>query len=120
MNPWLQWLGSAAVAGVLVAVINGLFSKRKLSAEATDIIAKAASGVVERLEEENARVSLSNSKLTEKLDDLQARVTRGEQTTRAQGETIAIHAFWDTQAVEKLQELGIDLPPPPPLTTPPG
>lgn len=120
MNAWLQLLGSAAVGAVLVAMITGLFSKRKLSAEATDIITKAASGVVERLEEENARVILSNTHLSQRVEAQQTSVDEMKRTQRQQGEALAIHAFWDNQAVEALRAQGIDLPPPPPLNTPPG
>jgi hypothetical protein len=120
VNPWLQLLGSAAVGAVLVAIIGGLFSKRKLSAEATDIITKAASGVVERLEAENARVIASNTLLSGKVEAQQIQVDQVQRAQRAQGEALAIHAFWDRQAVEALREHGIDLPPPPPLPTHPG
>ncbi len=120
MNPWLQWLSSAAVSAVVIAVITGLFSKRKISAEATKIIADAASGVVERLEKENARVILSNSTLAQRVEAQQSDVDQMKRTQRLQGDALAIHAFWDNQAVEKLREQGIELPPPPPLNTPPG
>lgn len=120
MNPWLQWLSSAAVSAVILAFINGLFSKRKLSADATKIITEAASGVVEIQKAEIARVLASNLELTQKVDTLQARVDRGEKTTQVQGEAIAIHTFWDIQAVEELGKQGINLPPPPPLNSTPG
>lgn len=108
MNPILQWLASAAVGAVGVAIVNGIFSKRKMSADATDIITKAASGLVERLESENARVIASNAALSSKVEGVQ----RAQQ---AQSEVLAIHAFWDRQAVDVLRDQGIDLPEPPPL-----
>lgn len=115
MNPVLQWLASATVGALLLAVVNGLFSKRKLSAEATDIITRAASGVVERLESENARVIAGNIALAAKVESQQAMVEELKRAVRAQGEAIAIHAFWESQAVTVARDHGIDLPEPPPL-----
>lgn len=115
MNPVLQWLASATVGALLLAIVNGLFSKRKLSAEATDIITKAASGVVERLESENARVIASNNALYAKVQAQQDTIEEVQRVQRAQGEALAIHAFWDRQAVTVARDHGIDLPEPPPL-----
>lgn len=118
MNPWLQWLGSAAVAGVLVTVINGLFSKRKLSAEATDIIAKAASGVVERLEEENARVIASNVQLQGKVEAGTVEQQLQREHLRSIDQSVAQHVLWDQQIREILRDNGIDVPEPPQLPGP--
>lgn len=108
MNPVLQLLGSGALGALLLAVVNGVFSKRKLSAEATNIITKAASGVVERLEKENTRQSV-------KLEAQQVTIDGLVRVQRVQGEAIAIHAFWDNQAFSVARDHGIDLPEPPPL-----
>lgn len=108
MNPVLQWLSSAAVASVVVAIVMGLFSKRKLSAEATDIITKAATGVVERLESENVRQGAQ-------LAAQQAQVVEIQRVQRLQGEALAIHAAWDRQTVRVARDAGIELPDPPPL-----
>jgi hypothetical protein len=109
VSPVLQLLGSGALGALLLAVVNGIFSKRKLSAEATNIITKAASGVVERLEKENTRQSA-------RLESQQATIDSHARLLRQQGEAIAIHAFWDNQAFTVAKDHGIDLPEPPPLT----
>lgn len=119
MNPWLQLLGSAAVGAVLAAVVAGLFSRRKLSAEATKIITDAASGVVQNLRDENARVIASNAALSKRLAALQKKVDADHRLLHKQGEMLSIHAFWDQQAVAIAREHDIELPPPPPLYTPP-
>lgn len=118
MNPVLQWLTSAAAGALLLAVVNGFFAKRKLSAEATDIITKAASGVVERLESENARVIASNATLSGKVEAQQTRLDDFHRILRAQSDALAIHAFWDRQAVTIAADHGIALPEPPPLHIP--
>jgi hypothetical protein len=109
----LKWLTAAGVGAVLLAVVNGLFSKRKLSADATKVITEAASGVVERLTEENARVIASNIVLAGKVEALQTNV----QLLR---DAIAVHAFWDQQAFNAAKAQGLDLPEPPPLHITPG
>ena len=101
MNNALTILGSFGVGAIIVTILNGLFSKRKLSAEATKIIADAASGVVEILRAENARMSID-------------RTTQASEIAAIK-EVIAIHAFWDRQVYDVVQAAGIDLPPPPPL-----
>jgi hypothetical protein len=127
MNEIVQWVTGVGIGGILLAIVNGLFSKRKLSAEATKIITDAASGVVQNLRDENARVIASNTALGVKVDGLtrrvelqQGQIEDGQRIQRAQSDALAIHAFWDTQAVAICAEQGIDLPAPPPLSTPRG
>lgn len=52
----LQFLGGAGVAAVVAAVINAFVNRRKLSAEATEIITKASAGVVENIMKDNAEL----------------------------------------------------------------
>lgn len=109
----VQLLGSAALAAIAGAIINGIINRRKLGAEATEIITKAASGVVERLEAERARIANENVILRERVTALEAR----EDADRA---VLQLHAAWDHLAVQALARAGItDLPQPPPLSPPP-
>jgi hypothetical protein len=93
---------------ILTALVTGLFNKRKLSAEATEVIAKAASGVVERLESENQRILAREAMLIQRDEMTQRHLSR-------QDTIIAVHAYWDQQAYEALTAQGINLPKPPPL-----
>ena len=109
----VQLLGSAVLAAIAGAIINGIINRRKLGAEATEIITKAASGVVERLEAERARIAGERDQLLERVRALEIR----EETDRA---VLQLHAAWDHLAVEALTRAGIsDLPQPPPLSPPP-
>jgi len=108
----VQLLGSVVLAAVLGAIINGFLNRRKLGAEATEIITKAASGVVERLEAELLRVTNDNTRLRERVNTLEIK----EEADRA---VLQLHAAWDHLAVERLTEAGIDMPMPPPLSPPP-
>jgi hypothetical protein len=101
MNVWMQFVGSAGIAVVLAAVVNGVFNKRKLSAEATQIITDAAGSMVVRLEHQVADLSSE-----------QARQRRHQQLT---DERLAVHAAWDRQAQIAAERQGFQLPPPPPL-----
>lgn len=117
MNPWLQALGFIGLGGVFVAIVNGLFSKRKLSADATKIITDAASGIVERLQQENARILGANTVLTGRVDAMQLERDADREWRRHVDQLLAMHQMWDVQVTEIAQSHGIDLPPPPPLNT---
>lgn len=111
----IRTLVALGVGGVLVAVVNGLFSKRKLSADATKIITDAASGVVLVLKAENARVTEQNTRLNARLDATDREQTLLRDENRALAELVAVHGQWDQQAFTMLKNQGIELPPPPPL-----
>lgn len=108
MNALLQILSGGAVGAVLVTIANGLFSKRKLSAEATKIITDAAAGVAAELRIDNASARREAQEARAEVVQLRASVRQLEAIT-------TVHSFWDSQAYEALKEQGIDMPPPPPL-----
>jgi len=101
MNALLQILSGGAVGAVLVTIANGLFSKRKLSAEATKIITDAAAGVAAELRIDNTAARLEVTELRTEVRQLNAVAT--------------VHSFWDRQAYDALKAQGIEMPPPPPL-----
>ena len=109
----VQFMGSVVLATIVGALLNGLINRRKLSAEATEIITRAASGVVERLEDDIERGERREQALMLRVADLEA----GEIENRR---VLQEHAAWDHMAVAALQAAGIlDLPDPPPLLPPP-
>lgn len=135
----LQILLSATGAGVLGAIINGIINRKKLGAEATNIITQAATGVVDRLEKEIERKSGDLANARERIRQLEERVRvveareashanecREERQRRfeemlAIRETLQVHAAWDFRAIQRLEEFGMrktDLRPPPPLLPP--
>jgi LPS O-antigen subunit length determinant protein (WzzB/FepE family) len=71
MEQLLTILLSAGGATVLAAVINAVMNRRKLSAEATEIITKAAAGTVENIMKDNAH-------LRERVAELESRVKQFE------------------------------------------
>lgn len=108
-------LGTLGVGSVLAALVTGLFSRKKLGADATEIITKAAAGVVERTEADNARLRV------ELLQERRDRETEQDEFRRlidAHTKTLQLHAAWDALAAARLEEQGIMLPPPPPVYHP--
>jgi ABC-type branched-subunit amino acid transport system permease subunit len=115
VNQWLAAFTGAGVAAVLAAIVSGLFSKRKLSAEATKIITDAASGVVQNLSSELTRVTAQNATQAAQIARVEAEQAQAREHQRATDQALALHAFWDSQARDTLRANGIELPEPPPL-----
>ena len=145
MNWLLQVAGSTALASIVIALINAVMQKRRndaetgqLSAGATKIITEAASGVVEKIEKDNARLRQENQDLRRSERMLEARVDDLEEDAlefRREREewrrVLIVHGAWDSlsiatmqRALQMLTDAGIDPVPPfdlpdvPPLTPP--
>lgn len=106
-------LGTGSVAAVGAAIVTGLFSRKKLGADATEIITRAASGVVEQIQEDNARLRTENAELL-------ARVERFGQIVEDHTAVLQLHVAWDAIVIAKMREAGIVLPPAPPVYAPSG
>lgn len=89
-------LASGGIGAILVAIVNGIFSKRKLGAEATEIITRAAAGVVESLE----RQLKTEREIFNAERDAQRRAWE-------------LHIAWDEAVIQKMADAGIKLPPAP-------
>lgn len=131
-------LSSAAVTSVLASIISGLFTKRKLGADATQVITQAASGVVTTMQKELQRRADEMEELRKShLRELQRVRDSGEKAVQdmiSKHERVAsrmiadheaemadvarvleLHVEWDRIAIEKMSELNVSLPPAPPL-----
>lgn len=115
----IRLLTALGVGAVLLAIVNGLFSKRKLSADATKVITEAATGVLANLKEENTRVIASNAVLTSRVEAAEHESRRLREDLQLLREAVSVHAFWDRQAFNAGRAQGLDLPEPPPLHIPP-
>ena len=111
----LQLMLSATGAGVLGAIVNGVINRRKLGAEATNIITQAATGVVERLEAEVERKDRQSLADHVRIQGLEARFEDNDITLRAMREALQVHAVWDHRVIVELGKHGVMLPAPPPL-----
>jgi hypothetical protein len=76
-------LVSAGGATILVAIINAFFNRRKLSAEATQIITQAAAGTVENIMKDNAELRRELGEVKRQLEELREAQRLAEQLERA-------------------------------------
>lgn len=118
MNPdvLVAILGTAGISTVVAAVVTGLFSKRKLGAEATDLITKAATSVVTSLQAELTRQQDVNTELVrEHKEHISSLIASHAEEIEEVRRVLQLHVAWDAIAIAKMAEMGIDLPPAPPL-----
>lgn len=112
-------LGAGGFGAIVAAIIAGLFSKKKLGSEATEIITRAASGVVTSIEAELAR-----AKETHKAERDQWQADRTKILADHAAElddvrrVLQLHVAWDALAIAKMADFGVTLPPAPPLLPP--
>jgi len=123
-------LSGGGLFAVVGAIANGFFTKRRLGAEATEIITRAASGVVTDLRQslEEARSEMSSLRVQHTATMTAMREEHAAALTalqRAQAEereqwrrVLQLHVAWDYIAIEKMSHFGVELPPPPPILPP--
>lgn len=120
-------LSAGGLGAILAAIVTGLFSKKKLGAEATEIITKAAAGVVASLNSEIDRLTRMIARQDEEhrlalermKDESRRELSRIKSDHLIQmGEVkrvLELHTAWDQVAISRLMEIGIELPPAPDL-----
>jgi hypothetical protein len=82
VNEWVGYLVSAGFATIVVALLNAIFNRRKLSAEATEIITKAAAGTVENVVKDNEALRIRMQALEVKIDTLETGLELAERRER--------------------------------------
>lgn len=114
----LQFIFSAGVMTVFVAVINGLLQRRKVGADTTKVITDAATGVMSRIESDNERLRSEAIGYRTREDVLEDHIDRlGDE--RAEWMRIARqHGEWDDLVFKQVAEHcpTLILPVPPPLS----
>lgn len=116
-------LGAVGIGAIVSAIIAGLFSKKKLGAEATEIITKAAAGVVTNLQTEIDRQVKMREALqadidrqrTEHLQAIANLMASHADEVEEMRRVLQLHVAWDAIAIAKMAEVGVNLPPAPPL-----
>lgn len=113
-------LASTSLGAIISSIITGAFSKRKLGADATEVITRAASGVVERLEAEVKRGAEARAQEVHELKTELATVKADWAKEREDWRRVnQLHVAFDVLAIAKLSEAGIDLGMEPPPLLPP-
>lgn len=114
-------LGAGGFGAIIAAIVTGLFSKKKLGSEATEIITRAASGVVTSIEAELARAQKARTddrtNFDKELEALKGAHAREIEEVRR---FLQAHVAWDFMMSAKLEEHGITGMPKPPPLLPPG
>lgn len=123
-------LGSGGIAAVLAAVVAAVSTRRKLGAEATEIITNAAAGVVKNMQAEidrqvkrNTEIIQENEQRIELLtrehsERMNAMVDSHNQEMEDVRRVLQLHVAWDAIAIAKMNDFGVTLPPAPPLLPP--
>lgn len=112
----LTILSAGGGGAIIAAIVSGLFSKRKLGAEAAEIISKAAAGVVINLEADVARqIKAREASETESRRRMDAMAAAHVAERSEWQRVLQLHVAWDALAIAKLAELDVELPPAPPL-----
>lgn len=110
-------LSAGGLGAIMAAVVSGLFSKRKLGAEATEIITKAAAGVVTDLRAEIDRVKAARTEDNVDHEQVIREMAAAHVAERNEWKRVLqLHVAWDAIAISEMAKLGIQLPPAPPLT----
>lgn len=112
-------LGAGGMGAIFAAIVTGLFSKRKLGAEATEIITKAAAGVVTNMQAEIDRQVQRNEELVQRhVADMDRVMSDHAKELDDVRRVLQLHVAWDAIAIAKMAEVGVELPPAPPLLPP--
>lgn len=108
-------IGSSGITAVLAAVITATFNRKKLKADATSVIATAAGGIVQILQEDNARLRDEGNRRETMRQRREAAERRRDATFRQQ---LEYHHQYDLSVASKLRSAGFEMEDPPPLTFP--
>lgn len=106
----VQLIGSIGGAGVIAAVINGIINRRKLSADATEVINRAATDAVARVEGDNKR-------LREELAGKETRIVQLEHDKEVFRRALQRYFDYAQRVANAVQALGGDIEPPPPMSS---
>lgn len=109
-------IGAGGLGAIITAVIAAISSKRKLGAEATKIITDAAAGVVTSMQNEIDRQKRQNDELVDAhRRAVQTLMFNHAEEMEEVRRVLQLHVAWDAIAIARLDEIGIELPPAPPL-----
>lgn len=67
----IQLLGAIFGAGVLTAIVNAFFQRKKMSADVVKTINEAADSAVKRVEDDNLRLRQENRELKERVEEVE-------------------------------------------------
>ena len=107
--------GGGSLGGVIIAIANGAFFKRRTKAEAAELIQRAASGLTTSVTAELERMAKSHA---QDRDDWRAERARWRDREDQWRATLQLHAAWDALVYARVLDARIEVPEPPPLLPP--
>ena len=121
-NAALDLLFSAGGAAILATIITAIVNRKKLSADATEVITKAAAGTVETIMKDNAALRERLAALESKLSQLTIAIDAAEKRERAH-DAIEERYRWHldrwhrycTRITDELRAVGGKIEDPPPM-----
>ena len=121
-NPLLDLLFSAGGAAIIAALITAIVNRRKLSAEATEIITKAAAGTVENIMKDNAALRERQALQEAQIARLTIAIEAAEKRERHQAVSEERYRWhldrwhrYTTRVIDELRAMGGSIEDPPPL-----
>jgi hypothetical protein len=115
-------LVSTGAATIIVALITAVFNRRKLSAEATQIITQAAAGTVENIMKDNAALRTELCDVKSELAKLTVAVANAEKRERAHAAIEERYRWhldrwhrYTKRVTDELRALGGTIEDPPPM-----
>lgn len=108
-----QLFGSAALAAVLSAIVNGFINRHKLGAEATSIIAQAAGGMVTFLQEDNVRLRAEAVILKAQVEEFIRLDRRRGQRDDQMRKAVQALVDYSTMCAQAMRTAGMEIADPP-------
>lgn len=116
----IQLLGALGVAGVISAIINAFFGRKKMGADVSAKLNEAAGGIVERVEADNTRLRDENMKLDDRVEQIilasraaEDRAYRAERRADRLSEILREYVTYSARQTEVIRSLGGTIEDPP-------
>jgi hypothetical protein len=116
----IQLVAAIFGASAVTAVVNALFSRRKMNADVVKTINEAADSAVKRVTEDNIRLRAENHAMTSRVDEViqkarqaQDRAYQAEQKASRLADALIAYVSYAGRQTEVIRSLGgvIDDPP---------
>lgn len=108
-------LGSSGITAVVLAIMNAVFNRFKMKADATAVLTGAAGGLVTALQTDNGRLRAENA-IIRSHAERKARAERARDA--AFRRQLEAHHEYDVDIAKTLRQAGFDVPDPPVLEFP--
>lgn len=109
----IQLVGAVFGAGTIAAIVNALFSRRKMSADVVKTINEAADSAVKRVQEDNARLRLENKELKERVDEVEEDARTARRRAERLTDALIAYVSYAGRQTDVIRTLGGEIEDPP-------